>query len=372
MKKYLFIAISVFVLAAAASCAPDPSIDLDRSSVSATSDGCSESVNVTTTYDWTASSSESWVKVSPSSGVKGTSQVTIRVDASNVYDPRTATVTFSSEGITKTISVQQAQKSSVVVTTGDFNLRWTADTIKVKVRANVDYSYSVPAGVGWIKELTTKAFTDREHTFLIEENTDAETRSAVITFKDNASGASDDIKITQEGNVIFSIAEGEVRIPYTENIFAVRVSANSQYTYELPDANWLSAAEAPDTKAVVDEDVYFAAARSFVHKTRSAVISFFNARKERFRVWVYQDAAPYFLEFRVTGSEVAVPSLRGRSEDAMVDWGDGSNPEPYSEELVHLYTDGAKKHIIKVSSQEATSVKFNNIVGVDEVDFTQF
>ena len=64
----------------------DPSIDFDTTTIEMKADGGSQSVSLTTNYDWSATASDSWLQVSPASGKKGTAVLTIRADDTTILD----------------------------------------------------------------------------------------------------------------------------------------------------------------------------------------------------------------------------------------------------------------------------------------------
>ena len=142
--SFSIFALAAFALFMVSSCAPEPMISLSKTTFTCSNEATDFPLEVTTTYDWTASSSAGWVRLSPSSGAKGITQVSVKVDANNSFDDRSATVTFSSEGITSTLTVSQSQKNSLVVSTSSYHISFESDTIDVKLMANVDYTYSIP------------------------------------------------------------------------------------------------------------------------------------------------------------------------------------------------------------------------------------
>lgn len=91
----------------------DPSLRVDPSSVTADASGAASTVRVYSTVDWTASSSQSWVTVSPSSGTGASTSseaVTVNLNiAANTSEARTATVTITSVDGTLSAAVNISQ-----------------------------------------------------------------------------------------------------------------------------------------------------------------------------------------------------------------------------------------------------------------------
>jgi hypothetical protein len=88
--------------------APSPSLTVSPSSSSGfPSSGGTENLTVTSNVSWTASSNQSWARVSPSSG-SGNGSIQVTIDPNQNTSTRTATITVSGGGITKTPTITQA------------------------------------------------------------------------------------------------------------------------------------------------------------------------------------------------------------------------------------------------------------------------
>ena len=108
-SRILTFCLAALAIFAAASCQVEPTMELDGSnSFEAGASGGSQSVKVTTNFDWSANASDPWIHVSPSSGSKGTANLTITADANDTGKDRSGSVTVTCGTITKTIRVTQA------------------------------------------------------------------------------------------------------------------------------------------------------------------------------------------------------------------------------------------------------------------------
>ena len=72
-------------------------------------DGGTNTVQVTSNRDWTATSSDDWVKVSPSSGTASDQPVAVAItsEPNPAQQARSASVSFEADGIKKTVTVSQ-------------------------------------------------------------------------------------------------------------------------------------------------------------------------------------------------------------------------------------------------------------------------
>lgn len=87
----------------------EPSIALSIALIDAPCDGTQETATVTCNRAWTASASDPWITVTPSSGSKGETTLTIKVAANTGTTLRKGTVTVSCEGISRSVTVNQVQ-----------------------------------------------------------------------------------------------------------------------------------------------------------------------------------------------------------------------------------------------------------------------
>lgn len=145
------------------------------------SDGGSGSLRFTSSLNWTIECSEGWVKINPIEGEAGMARVTISADANDTPQTRTAVVNICS-GVTKfpiTVSQDSFIPTFELLDT-EKEVSSRGGEIIVRVRADVDYEFHCEAD--WISDASTKAPRTREHKFVVEPNTSAEERTAMITF----------------------------------------------------------------------------------------------------------------------------------------------------------------------------------------------
>lgn len=87
---------------------PSSGIYIDKTGQLVPTTGGSFTVNVTSSEDWTATPSDSWITVSPSSGESGVTAVTVTIPQSYSLSARTGTVSFAIIGDSKTLSITQS------------------------------------------------------------------------------------------------------------------------------------------------------------------------------------------------------------------------------------------------------------------------
>lgn len=194
MKKVLYILVMALALAA---CKKQPFLDVDKAAITVTSAGGTEQINVSANYPWTASASESWIKVKYT---EGESVLNVTVSANNDTDGRQGTITLKSEELTKTVTVSQNQRDAIELNeAGRLTLSSDAQQIDIKLRSNVDLYATVTEGSDWISVLGTKAMTPHTVTLGIKANEVRTMRRAMVSFSDKSGSVTQQIMIDQEG-----------------------------------------------------------------------------------------------------------------------------------------------------------------------------
>lgn len=189
MKKIIYAAMLLLgVNMALVSCQKAPYLTLNgQKSITFIDDGGTETISFTCNRVWSVKSSESWLKVSLSQGEaneEGVS-VTITCDANTTYDPRTATITITSEGFVETVSVSQDTNYGLFTSPNTFELTNAAQNIEIEVQANVEYTVAIDeACKDWISQVGTKALSSDKLIFSIAANERYEDREGKITIRE--------------------------------------------------------------------------------------------------------------------------------------------------------------------------------------------
>ena len=104
---------AVFMLPLLLSCQKEePSITFDVYQLEMDDSGGSQTVSLTTNYSWTATASDPWLQLSPASGDRGTTTLTIRAEANNQSTTRKGTVTVTCRELIRGLTVSQIPQLS--------------------------------------------------------------------------------------------------------------------------------------------------------------------------------------------------------------------------------------------------------------------
>ena len=241
MKRLtLFALLIISAIALLPSCVKAPELTLtSATNIELSADGGSGSITFMANRDWSVSSSDSWVSVSPSSGTAsdGAVTVSVRCNANTTYDDRTATVTIRMEDLSKSVTVRQPANLGVVLPKQVFDLQASAKTIDVEVQANVQYSVST--SVDWIKQTGTKGLTSKTLTFSIEENKTYDPREGKITIKPQEGNAQEQvISVKQAQKDALNVEKTSYDMPYGGGEIEIKVEANVSFDV-TPNAEWI-------------------------------------------------------------------------------------------------------------------------------------
>lgn len=238
MKRLLFVSFMFAVALCACQKAPELTLT-GPASIDLSVDGGSGSITFTANRDWTVSSSDSWITISPSSGSAsdGAVTVTVRCNANTTYEDRTATVTIRMEELSQTVTVRQPANLGIVLSTQAYDLQSGAKTIDVTVQANVDYTVDISEK--WIKQTGTKALESKTLSFSIDENTTYDNREGIITLKPKQTGVAEQvISVKQAQKDALNVEKTSYDMPYGGGEIEIKVEANVAFDV-TPNVDWL-------------------------------------------------------------------------------------------------------------------------------------
>ena len=218
-------------------------------SFSFTRDVGSERVTFTTNRDWTVSSTQSWCKVSPSSGSGSDTPITVTLtcEANSTYDARSATLTIKADELTQSLSVSQETGLGLVVSPKTIEVSNAAQTIEIEVQKNVEYNFSIdPDAREWITYTGTKGLTSEKLTFSIAANETYDDREGVIAFKQDGGPLFESVVIKQSQTDGMFITQPEYNLSDEGHTLSVEVNSNVTFSV-TPEVGWIHYVE---TKAL--------------------------------------------------------------------------------------------------------------------------
>ena len=182
---------------------PDPIIDYKGGPVRFIGkDGGQIAIIFTTNNEWSVSSSETWLTVSPSKGLPGESSVVAKASANPDYDLRSALVTITSGGIQTNVRVHQLTNEGVILPETTFLVESAGGKLKIPVKANIEYSCTVAEGCkDWITviKVQTKGLEDYFLVLEVAENTGYDERVGQVKVA-GAGEVEKEVTINQKGD----------------------------------------------------------------------------------------------------------------------------------------------------------------------------
>ena len=279
MKRFLNIMGIVLALSfVATSCEKAPFLTLSTpKTINFTDQGGTQSITFTANRSWSVSSSDSWCKVSPSSGesTDGNITVTLTCEQNTTYDPRSATLTVRVEELSETITVTQDTNLGLLVSPTLYDLTNAAQSIEVEVRANVKYTIDIDAACkDWITQTGTKALSTEKITFSIAANESYNNREGKITIKQTDGTLSETIEVKQSQTNGLFITSPEYDLSNEEHTLSVEVKANVSFQVS-PQVDWIKYVE---TKTLTSSTIVLSieANKTYDNRTGTVLVNQIN------------------------------------------------------------------------------------------------
>lgn len=270
----LHIPASVAVLLAVClvtSCVKPTILSVSQTALSFDSSGGNQVVVLTANKLWTASSNQSWLRVSPSSG-EGDANISISCAPNDTYDNRTGTIKIVSEELSQTISVTQSEAKGLIVSQTEYNLSNAAQTISVEVKTNDRYSIDIDASCrDWIKQNSTKGLSSYSIQFDISKNETYSDRNGKITIK-QASGSMMSTVVVKQSQTNGLFADKTLyELTYEIQKLDIKVKSNVKYEVSIDNAckNWISYL---GTKSLTESTVSLAIAENEGNQREGKII----------------------------------------------------------------------------------------------------
>ncbi len=192
-------------------------------------------VSITSNVFWTVSTAASWLQLSPSSGSHNDSLLITATSANTGSSPRTAAVTVSGGGHSKTVNVVQ-QAPEMFITPQSITLTSSANASQT-VTLNSNVSWTTTADDPWIT--VTPASGSNNSMLTIEAttaNTDSVARNGTVTI--SGGGLSVNVSVTQEPT-LFSLSLHQVILDnHDQATDSILLTANAPWSASTP-VSWL-------------------------------------------------------------------------------------------------------------------------------------
>ncbi len=200
-----------------------------------------------TCCEWSVSSSESWPTISPEIGTQpGT--VTINYGANTSQSTRTATITVTGCGMSRTIVLSQAGQATVIITASPsaFSFEQNSGLATLTISSNCS-DWSVSENVPWLVVSPDEGSLNGTVTVFYDENPDCESREATITI--TGCGVTDTVEVEQAGEAVLSLSQTSQPVGAGAGSTSFTVTSNCNWTVS-DDATWVSTSISGNTVTV--------------------------------------------------------------------------------------------------------------------------
>lgn len=233
-----------------------------------------------TNVTWTASSSDSWLTVTPSSGNPGTVTVTVTAAANNTYDSRTATVSVTAGELMKSFSFIQASNNGYILQETNFSVGSEGGSIRVPIQSNVDYDVTVEEkSQTWLSISQTKALSNNTIIITATKNDTYDSRRGVVYVSYEDSKAVINIEQSQLDELLVGTKSFEIGSEGGDVI--VPIQSNVEYVAEVMGeaTEWISISSA-QTKGLEEFSLVLQVAKNLTYGDRVGQVKISGAGKE--------------------------------------------------------------------------------------------
>ncbi len=240
-------------------------------------EGGAVSISFTAKTDWVASTvnnrSESWLTVSPRSGMKGENKIILTASANESYDERNATVVLKCGDDSKIIVLTQKQKDALTVTSSKFEVDDEGGDIVVEVNANVEFEVITTAD--WIRQKSvadSKAVTNSNLYFTVKPNETGSAREGEIIIK--SGDLSERVVVYQAFKRFIVLTQNGFTLPEQGGVIDVEIKSTVVYESKiLSDADWISEIQ---SRAESTHSYHYAVSPNESYDSREAKIAFYD------------------------------------------------------------------------------------------------
>jgi len=235
------------------------------------------SISFTSSDTWNASVASvasSWCEIGTKSGKAGSATIIATIKPNDSYSERNASVTISSGKAKASVTITQKQNDAILISSDKVELDVNGGIFEIKVKSNVNYTYTVTSGNEWIKEgdLGTKALKESSIFLKADENWDPESREGEVTVTNGS--ITEKVKIYQQGSTKRIVVSQKIyNLTSNRTEIAVELKSNCDYEIEMPEVDWVKEVQ---TKAVSSYTHYFEISENKTYDNRKATIKFVN------------------------------------------------------------------------------------------------
>lgn len=224
-----------------------PELTVAKDAIVCTKESGTTLLAIKSNVAWTATSSQTWCTLTPTSGEAGTVQISVAVTANSTPSDREALITIKAGSLTKEVKVTQKLKNFLVLEHKNYTGTTVGGDITVNVQSGLDYTTTIPQD--WII-LKSTSVDKKTQVFTIAENPTTLTRTGLIIYA--SENLKDTVKVVQTGKDL-SIAADATGMSSTSKVLAAKIFAGWNLGNTMEAIGSETASGNPKaTKALID------------------------------------------------------------------------------------------------------------------------
>jgi len=194
--------------------------------------------NINTTVAWTATSDQTWVRLTPSTGT-GSKTVTLDIDANPSTQQRKAIITITGAGVpNRTVVIyQNGMLPMLEVTPANLTLQAKGSLTGV-LNLKSNFPWRADCYSTWVKFSTLSGTSNLDISYTADENKTLYSRTAIVNFS-NDKGLTCKVTLYQQaGTAFLSIATNSFTVPKNSCTRSVDVQSNVAWSV-LSNQDWI-------------------------------------------------------------------------------------------------------------------------------------
>ena len=196
---------------------------------------------------WTATPSESWIRVTPTSGEQGSATIRVKISVNKESVASKGSIVFKSGEETVELPVTRAAKAAPylrIVSEKELNTPKEGGTYTVQIESNIKWSAS--SNAGWAKVNKGVTVNNDNITITVDAATMPQETNAMIVvapYGEGYAAGNDTVFITRGSTDATSLTvdQPEVKAPDNGGSFTINVSSNASWrVYKTWDMDWVT------------------------------------------------------------------------------------------------------------------------------------
>ena len=229
--------------------ATTPTLSVSPTSINSTEAGGKWDLNITTSTEWAATASASWITLSDTKGL-GNKKLTVTIAANETFEDTEGTISVSTAFSSQTIKVKRAGRTpeAIILTPNTINAPAAGGTFNVKVFSSISWTAQVPES--WATVSPSSGSGDGEVTVTVSpSNTTKDTKQEIV-FDNNEKKEKLVINRVGRDPLPITLSQSVIGAPVGGGTYKITVNSELPFT-ATPSVEWVTVSISGKTATVV-------------------------------------------------------------------------------------------------------------------------